>query len=222
MPRKPETPGTCTYCGEVITRRAVDKHLAVCQKRQAVLQASNQADETLWRLQIQPTYNKSFWLVLEMRGSASLNQLDKYLRSIWLECCGHLSEYTPSASSHFKIPKSRLANDTFAAGLTLHHMYDFGSTSHTDIKVLDKALGRPATKNPISLLARNQLPNETCSECEQKAGWLCMECLNEFGDLTFLCNEHYDEHLHEEGVVALVNSPRLGMCGYSGPAEPPY
>ena len=222
MPRKPETPGTCTYCGEILTRRAVDKHLKACQKRQAVLQASDQPAEMLWRLQIQPTHNQAFWLVLEMRSSASLKQLDQYLRSIWLECCGHLSEYTQSASSRFKISKSRLADEVFAPGLSLHHIYDFGTTSHTDIKVLGAVQGRPVNKHPISLLARNQLPVETCSECEQTADYLCLACLMEFGDMTFLCEECLDEHMHEEGPVALVNSPRFGMCGYDGPAEPPY
>ncbi|MBK6433512.1 hypothetical protein [Candidatus Amarolinea dominans] len=37
-----------------------------------------------------------------------------------------------------------------------------------------------------------------------------------------LCDEHAQEHEHEEMVMALVNSPRTGMCGYDGPAEPPY
>lgn len=157
-----------------------------------------------------------------MRGSSSLKQLDQYLRTIWLECCDHLSEYTQSVSSSIKISKSRLADEVFAPGLSLHHMYDFGTTSHTDIKVISAVQGRPANKHPISLLARNQLPEVTCSECEQKAGWLCMECQIEFGDMTFLCEECLDEHMHEEGLVALINSPRLGMCGYDGPAEPPY
>ena len=37
-----------------------------------------------------------------------------------------------------------------------------------------------------------------------------------------LCDEHAEEHEHYEGVMAFVNSPRIGMCGYNGPAEPPY
>jgi hypothetical protein len=49
-----------------------------------------------------------------------------------------------------------------------------------------------------------------------------MECVYDFGEDVFLCDEHLKDHEHEEGPIALVNSPRLGMCGYTGPAEPPY
>jgi hypothetical protein len=40
----------------------------------------------------------------------------------------------------------------------------------------------------------------------------------------FLCDEHVKNHPHDEygDPLPLVNSPRLGMCGYDGPAEPPY
>ena len=88
MPRKPENPGTCAYCGETITKRSVAKHLDKCSKRQEALlaaEASSRLEETLWHLRVQDAYNKDFWLDLEMIGSASLEKLDKYLRAIWLE-----------------------------------------------------------------------------------------------------------------------------------------
>ena len=94
MARNPETRGTCTDCGEVVTKRGVDKHLIKCQKRQTALQASTQNPETLWRLRAQGSFNHDYWLELEMRGSATLEDIDKYLRAIWLECCGHLSRFS--------------------------------------------------------------------------------------------------------------------------------
>jgi hypothetical protein len=40
------------------------------------------------------------------------------------------------------------------------------------------------------------------------------------------CDAHTEEHAedldHEEMMMPIVNSPRTGMCGYDGPAEPPY
>jgi hypothetical protein len=222
MPRKPETPGTCAYCGEIVTKRGVDKHLATCQKRQAALQTSNQPSETLWRLRVEGAYNKNYWLELEMRGSASLDQLDRYLRAIWLECCDHLSEFTLGGRYGAEVDMRRSANDVFQPALALRHRYDFGTTSETGIKVLRGFPGTPLTKYPISLLARNQMPEETCQECDQKAAWLCMECVYEIGKDVFLCDDHLENHEHEEGPIKLVNSPRQGMCGYSGPAKPPY
>lgn len=85
MTRRLENPGTCTYCGEVITKRSVSKHLDKCPKRQETLvtaRTSSRPVETLWHLRVQDAYDKDFWLDLEMVGSASLDRLDKYLCAI--------------------------------------------------------------------------------------------------------------------------------------------
>ncbi len=82
MPRGPENPGTCAYCGEIIAKRGVSIHLDKCPKRQEALAgaaASSRPVETLWHLRVQDAYDKDFWLDLEMTGSASLDKLDKYL-----------------------------------------------------------------------------------------------------------------------------------------------
>jgi len=33
MPRKPESRGTCAYCGETVTKGSLDKHLEECPQR---------------------------------------------------------------------------------------------------------------------------------------------------------------------------------------------
>jgi hypothetical protein len=51
-----------------------------------------------------------------------------------------------------------------------------------------------------------------------------MECGYEDRRPGTLCDAHAKVHPHEEygDPLALVNSPRVGMCGYDGPADPPY
>jgi len=68
------------------------------------------------------------------------------------------------------------------------------------------------------------MPEATCIQCGKAAAWLCMECLIEQDIWGTLCSEHVEDHPHDDygEPVPLVNSPRLGMCGYEGPAEPPY
>ena len=44
MSRKPESRGTCAYCGEIITRRTVQKHLETCPPYQESLQAAEASD----------------------------------------------------------------------------------------------------------------------------------------------------------------------------------
>jgi hypothetical protein len=173
---------------------------------------------------VQDAYDKDFWLDLEMVGSASLGKLDKYLRAIWLECCGHLSKFTIGGWGGVDVGKARKADTIFEMGLVLRHLYDFGTTSETDIKVVGYREGKATTKHPIALLARNRMPKMVCQECDRPAQWLCIECVYEEDKSGYLCDEHMEEHPHENygEPMPLVNSPRTGMCGYDGPAEPPY
>jgi hypothetical protein len=227
MPRSPESRGTCSFCGEIITRRGVLKHLEKCSKWQEHFHAAEISDrpiETLWHLRVQDAQSKDYWLELEMAGSATLDKLDKYLRAIWLECCGHLSNFTIGGWGGTDIAKSRKAEKVFVQGLTLRHLYDFGTTSETDIRVLGTRTGKAISKHPITLLARNIQPEAICQVCGLPANWLCIECLYEENSTGYLCSEHVQDHPHENygEPMGIYNSPRTGMCGYAGPAEPPY
>jgi hypothetical protein len=230
MARRPQSRGTCQYCGEEATRSGMVKHLAKCDKRAQKIQAAGsrrRPEETLWHVRAQEPYAKEFWLDLEMRGAATLETLDSYLRAIWLECCGHLSKFTVGGWHGYDVSKSRKADDVFTRETTLLHLYDFGTTSETEIQVISSRTGRVVTRHPIELMARNNMLEMLCKECSRPAAFLCIECLYETDDESgswFLCAEHAEEHPHDEygEPVPLVNSPRLGMCGYEGPADPPY
>jgi hypothetical protein len=229
MPRKPQSRGTCHYCGDEITRRSVAKHLAQCTQRAGMIrfaEAGKQPVETLWYLQIQDAHNKEFWLHLEMRGSATLEKLDAYLRAIWLECCGHMSKFTIGGWGSLDVGKSRKADDVFAKEAALLHLYDFGTTSETEIHAAGSRTGRAPDRYAIAQMARNKMPEMRCRDCGSPATHLCIECLYEATKegAWFLCEKHVKTHPHDEygEPVALVNSPRVGMCGYEGPANPPY
>jgi hypothetical protein len=227
MPRKPQSRGTCAYCGAELSKAGISKHLETCPKRLESIQTAEASDrprETLWHLRVQDAYDKNFWLDLEMCGSASLTKLDAYLRAIWLECCGHLSEFTIGGWGGKEIGKARKADAVFDPGLVLRHLYDFGTTSETDIRVVGARTGKALSKHPISLMARNNQPEAFCQVCGQLASWLCMECIDEEDKEGLLCDAHAEGHPHEDygGLFPLVNSPRVGMCGYEGPAVPPY
>jgi len=227
MPRGKPSKGKCAYCSAEIAKNGVSKHLLTCSERQAIIQQAERkkgAGETLYHLRVQDTAHGEFWLDLEMRGSKTLKDLDSYLRRIWLECCGHLSQFSVGGWQGEKIPMSRKADDVFMYDNELTHIYDFGTESVTRIKVVDSRVGKPTTTRPLALMARNLMPESECIECKQPAAWLCMECLIEENVGGTLCDKHAKKHPHENygEPIPLVNSPRLGMCGYEGPAEPPY
>jgi hypothetical protein len=227
MPRRQQSRGKCAYCDYETTKGAIHRHLAACPKRQAVILEADKRGkaETLYHLRVQSADASEFWLDLEMRGSATLNDLDRYLRAIWLECCGHLSEFSlGGAWSGREVAMKHRAGEVFQVGVELTHIYDFGTSSETSIKVVDQRAGVPTTKHPIALMARNLMPEAACMECGEPAAWLCMECVIEEDEEGWLCDKHVEEHPHDSygEPLPLVNSPRLGMCGYDGPAEPPY
>ncbi len=230
MPRRKQTKGLCAFCAQKIGKGTVARHLADCAPHQTALEKAATAkddEQTLFHLRVQDAYGSDFWLDLEMSGSASLKTLDTYLRAIWLECCGHLSEFTQGKGGwgNPKVAVTRRAAEVFAPDVELTHIYDFGTSSETLVKVVGARQGKPLTKKPIALLVRNVMPEVACMECDQRATHLCMECQIEDDAPGFMCDKHLKTHPHGDnygGPMGLVNSPRLGMCGYDGPAEPPY
>ena len=95
-PMATQSRGTCSFCDSDYAKGGMVRHLRACSEREAAIQSANGADasETLYHLRAEDEWGRPFWLDLEMRGSASLKELDRYLRSIWLECCGHLSQFS--------------------------------------------------------------------------------------------------------------------------------
>jgi hypothetical protein len=211
-----------------MAKGGVSKHLATCPERQAAIakaETSKAATETLYHLRIQDAYQNQFWLDLEMRGSKTLQDLDTYLRAIWLECCGHLSQFSFGGGFAREVGMRRKISEVFPAGEgELTHIYDFGTSSETLVKCVGVREGKPTTSRPIALMARNLPPEYPCIECGQPATHLCMECMIEEETAGTLCDKHTKNHPHDNygDPIPLVNSPRLGMCGYDGPAEPPY
>lgn len=226
MARK-QSKGACTYCGKELAKGAMTKHLGTCKERLAAIaqaEAGKATPEMLFHLRVQDAYRNEFWLDLEMRGSKSLQHLDDYLRAIWLECCGHMSQFSLSGGFAEAVGKTRKVKDVFQLGSTLTHIYDFGTSSETLVKLVSVREGKPTTSKAIALMARNLMPEDKCIECDNPATHLCMECLYEDQTWGTLCDAHTKTHPHDnyDEPIPLVNSPRLGMCGYDGPADPPY
>ena len=227
MARGKQSRGRCAFCGREMSKGGLARHLSVCSERQRAISAANRkavGEQRLYHLQVQDAWQPDYWLHLEMNGTATLGNLDHYLRAIWLECCDHLSQFSIGGWRGEEIPKGRRAELVFKPGMELTHIYDFGTSSETVIKVVGVREGKPLSGHPIVLMARNNPPEARCTECGQPASWLCVECLHEFGELGTLCDQHAQLHPHTDygEPISLVNSPRLGMCGYIGPAEPPY
>lgn len=236
MPRKKQSRGACAYCGKDMTKGGISRHLKTCPERQAAIATANKKrgrNKTIYHLQVLDAWAGDYWLHLEMNGDAQLKDLDYYLRAIWLECCGHLSAfeigpivYTQLFDDGMGWREERSMNvrvdKLFAPGMSIPYEYDFGTTSELVIKVVGERKGKPTTSHPIALMARNNFDPPPCVVCGKPATYVCAECIWDDPSQAIFCDEHADEHEHEEMLLAIVNSPRVGMCAYEGPAEPPY
>ncbi len=227
MPSRQRTRGECVFCGRELTNGGFIRHLKSCDKRQVTIQNTEVGQsQTLYHLQIKNAYASDFWLHLEMKGTATLANLDSYLRTIWLECCGHLSQFTPGRVRWGnEIPMIRKIGQILERNKELTHIYDFGSSTETVIKRVDKRKGKPLSEHPIYLMARNSTPEVSCEECDKPAQWLRHDYMGNCGAwMIALCDDHVEEFAGEDysEPYQIVNSPRVGVCGYTGPAEPPY
>lgn len=153
-----------------------------------------------------------FWIDCAAAADAKLKDLDRLLRHTWLECCGHLSEFY--ADGRRKVSKSmRIAEALASKGSRLGYEYDFGSTTELVIRLSGTAEGAPS--KAVRLVARNEPPAWPCDECGQPARVVCAQCVYDAGG--FCCATHAKTHdCGEETLLPVVNSPRMGVCGYTG------
>jgi hypothetical protein len=131
MSRGAQSRGQCAFCGYITTKGSMPRHLAACPQRHAQISSAGQTNrkpETLYHLRMQDAYDSNFWLDLEVRGSATLKDIDTYLRAIWLECCGHLSQFSVGGWRGPEIAKSRRVDAIFQRDIELTHIYDFGTS----------------------------------------------------------------------------------------------
>lgn len=243
MSERKQSHGACTYCGREMSKGGISRHLHSCPQRLAAITAANAQpgrDETLYHLQvldntpsfysIAELFADDYWLHLEIKGSATLAHLDYYLRNIWLECCGHLSSFTIGGKFYVSVvyefgdkAMTAAVRKVFEPGMTITYEYDFGTTSELLIKVVGVREGKATSQHPVTLMARNSFTPPPCLICGQPATYTCIECISETLDGSpVFCDEHASQHEHDEMLMQIVNSPRTGLCGYNGPADPPY
>jgi len=229
MRAKNSFPGLCQYCGAEVTRTTAPAHLLACPKSKTAMKSKTNQRRSVYPTKVyylgaEATGWPEFWLDLEVRGEAQLQDVDDYLRAIWLECCGHMSAFTLGGWGTPQLAKEGSVGAVFRHRAKIMHVYDFGTESWTTVKRVSVRTGQPATHRPISLMVRNQLPPVVCIECGAPAQWLCSECVVEEERMGFLCARHRQTHPHDNygAPLKVVNSPRLGLCGYTGPAKPPY
>ena len=114
MPNKAATKevskGVCNFCKVEFEKSKMTQHLKYCKQRATEIateleSAPAQKKTRFFHILVEGRYNPQYWMHLEMAASDNLEVLDDFLRAIWLECCGHLSEFTIGGTSYSSEPE---------------------------------------------------------------------------------------------------------------------
>jgi len=228
--------GTCELCGAALTRRGAVRHLEHCAPAH---DKARGPEQTIIQLRVTAPGAPAYWLDLEVRDDARLEVLDGFLRRTWLECCGHLSQFRTATTEYYSagyefglqlvnpfgsMERSRLERRMTArlrealpeTGERVQYEYDFGSTTRLVISVGRERRGRIGGR-AVRLLARNDTPLWPCEVCQKPAVSVCASCWSS-GEYAAVCRAHQASHnCDEPSFLPVVNSPRMGVCGYAGP-----
>lgn len=218
--------GTCNICSGVFSKSTMTKHLASCKQGRTIFKTSagkQQFKKTkTFHLVIEGRNLPDYWIHIEASSDATLADLDGFLRGIWLECCGHLSAFTIEGKRYTSYPDKEMddegmdvvLDDVLRPKMKFLHEYDFGTTTELVLKIVAERENEIKGKS-IKLLARNVPPGIVCESCGKIATQVCNQCIYE--GRGWLCDACAVAHeCGEEMFLPVVNSPRVGMCGYSG------
>ena len=222
--------GICTFCRGEFSKSAMARHLETCEQRvstEAKAGSRRKAQQIrTFHLVVEGRDLPMYWMHLDATASTTLATLDRFLRDTWLECCGHLSafeiggvRYTVDAGMDDgwgmdeKSMRVRL-DKVFSPGQSCSYEYDYGTTTELKLKVLTEREA-DAKGKAIQVLARNTAPTILCEQCGKPATNVCSQCI--FDGKGWLCDSCAEKHeCGEEMLMPVANSPRVGMCAYTG------
>lgn len=220
--------GKCKYCGKEYTKGYMIRHLATCKARIKSLEAETGDKQCgYFELVIYSKYDNDYWMIIEVKETATLKDVDVFLREIWLECCGHLSAFEISGVSYEAVPVKDYFGGRAAKSMNsklktvikkdmlINYEYDFGSSTDLIIHVKNYRIGCER-KEQIIILSRNNSEEFICGACGKNVA-VYIDPLRIFDGNPFLCEDcselpEYDS----EYLLRVCNSPRMGVCGYDG------
>jgi len=224
---KKQSKGKCLLCNSIFGKAGMTKHLQSCLDKNVISEKisgdrRSQKRNKFFLILVEGYQSPAYWMHLKISADARLKDLDDFLRDIWLECCGHLSAFEIEGTRYSSSPMTeydeksmgRKLGDILGQDIKFFHEYDFGTTTALALRVVSE--GEAEIKNKtIQLLVRNEPPSITCNNCNNIATHICAECI--YSGEGWLCDKCAHEHdCGEDMLLPVVNSPRVGMCGYTG------
>jgi hypothetical protein len=211
MQDKIKSEGKCLFCGKMFAKAGINRHLAIHLNE--MIETGKPGQSFLVKVETDKRWGSTpYFLSLWIDGETTMKTIDKFLRDIWLECCGHLSKFDG-------VGMAKKAGDIFAKGMQLDYEYDFGSSTLLTLTVVEEYPIKADKK--IVLLSRNEPLEIMCSICKKvPATQICTVCMYD-GEAIF-CDKCAEKHAKkcedfaDYASMPVVNSPRMGVCAYEG------
>jgi hypothetical protein len=193
MQEKFKSEGKCLYCEKMYAKSGINRHLATHLKEKAAKGKFGKS----FLVKVEPEKSfvpEPYFLSLWIDGETDMDTFDHFLRYIWLECCGHESEFEDltiktddeiqntmnnlimggkieeflqiviSFEAERKVSMSNEAKNVFRKGRILDYNYDFEDTTSLVITVMEEYPVKADSE--IELLSRNEPLSIMCSVCE--------------------------------------------------------
>jgi hypothetical protein len=219
MEQNPKSEGKCLFCGKTFAKAGINRHLKTHLEQKAT--ANPKGKSYLVKVETASRYeSSSYFLSLWVDGTATMGDIDNFLRAIWLDCCGHLSAFTNPAKGHGggwdyfeviellgqgkqkqyeklmeessgEVPMSRKASQVFYKNLKLKYEYDFGSSTYLQLTAIDEFSVK--ADEEIVLLSRNEPLEWLCDSCQKEpATQICT--VHDWEDDSHFCDQCAKKH----------------------------
>lgn len=222
-----QTKGRCEVCAKVFAKAGMARHIPACRGRKPLEKGP---DALL--LQVEGRGLPDYWLFLEVSATATWGHLDAFFRDAWVECCGHISSFESGGTTYVDDPEEarewtddarsmggRVVRNLLPGGRFLY-TYDIG----TSTELVGRALGIvPGARgaHEVQVLARNDPPHRPCAVCGGPASKVCGLCYQQADTDAWYCEACAGKHACTDPgtdyFLPVVNSPRVGLCAYTGP-----
>ncbi len=170
--------------------------------------------EMLYVFKVALKYRKGLWRKIKIRGDQTLGNFDEIIREAFnydpwdhlsmffsgrawkSEDYGQIEPYGQGAGTKTQINQLGLSE-----GDKMEYVYDFGDDIQHVI-TFEKIKEAEIRYQTPCIIAKNRTRLKYCKQCKNggkkvKAKWQCIECLENTGELIYLCDDCYEKD-HEE------------------------
>ena len=134
--------GKCYYCGKELTERTIKRHMKNCSEMKKIIEDKIQnPKEVRDQFLISIKYKKNsgkYCIYMSIDANLQLEHIDKFIRDIWVECCGHSStfyidkqEYSSNSDGQLKM--NIHLKDILNVNQKFEYKYDFDLTKTIDL-----------------------------------------------------------------------------------------